>query len=128
MTDASLTTRQLASIAAIASVCHEANRAYCASLGDHSQPSWDDAPALQKESAFNGVLKIASHEITRPEQQHESWSAQKLAEGWVYGPVKDAEAKTHHCLVPFKDLPPEQQTKDVLFFSIARALLGLGAL
>lgn len=120
--------RQLATIAAIASICHEANRAYCVSIGDHSQPTWDDAPSWQKESCYTGVLKIASHEITRPEQSHESWSAQKLAEGWVYGTVKDPVAKTHHCLVPFTELPPEQQTKDVLFFSIARALLGLGAL
>jgi len=27
----------------IAKVCHEANRAYCESIGDNSQLSWEDA-------------------------------------------------------------------------------------
>lgn len=108
----------------IAAVCHEANRAYCATLGDLSQPAWADAPDWQRESAIKGVLGIRRGEITRPEQSHESWSAQKVAAGWVYGEVKDAEAKTHPCLVPYAALPPEQQAKDALFFATARALLG----
>ena len=28
----------------IAQVAHELNKAYCESLGDNSQPSWEDAP------------------------------------------------------------------------------------
>jgi hypothetical protein len=39
----------------IARVCHEVNRAYCESLGDMSQPSWEDAPQWQKDSAMLGV-------------------------------------------------------------------------
>jgi hypothetical protein len=35
----------------VARVCHEANRAYCQTLGDNSQPAWDDAPEWQKDSA-----------------------------------------------------------------------------
>lgn len=99
---------------------------FCATLGDHSQPSWSEAPAWQCESALLGVEGIAEGRITRPEQSHESWSAQKVADGWVYGEVKDAAAKTHHCLVPFNELPPEQQMKDHLFFAIASTLLGGG--
>lgn len=109
---------------AIAAVCHEANRAYCATIGDNSQPRWEDAPEWQVDSAISGVQKIASGEITAPEQSHESWSAHKFADGWKYGDVKDPEAKTHPCLVPFIALPPEQQVKDKLFFAITTTLLG----
>jgi hypothetical protein len=28
----------------IAKVCHETNRAYCETLGDNSQPPWEEAP------------------------------------------------------------------------------------
>lgn len=114
-------------IFAIAQVCHEANRAYCAAIGDDSQSPWENAPEWQMDSAVSGVQKIADGEITAPEQSHEGWSAHKLAEGWKYGEVKDPEAKTHPCLVPFGELPLEQQLKDRLFFSIAKTLLSQAA-
>ena len=53
---------------------------------------------------------------------HEAWMTDKIRHGWKFGPVKNAEAKEHPCLVPFGDLPPHQQTKDRLFQSIVRAL------
>lgn len=36
-----------------AKTAHEVNRAYCLSIGDISQPSWEDAPDWQKKSAVN---------------------------------------------------------------------------
>lgn len=104
----------------IARVCHEANRAYCQSIGDHSQVSWDDAPQWQKDSAEYGVAKAIQG--ATPEELHESWTAQKVADGWVYGEVKDAEAKTHPCMVPYADLPEAQRRKDGLFGAIVNAL------
>jgi hypothetical protein len=105
----------------IARVAHEVNRAYCQALGDTSQPTWDDAPAWQKDSALNGVRLHVSGDHG-PEASHESWMAQKIAEGWIYGEKKDPEAKTHHCLVPFNQLPREQQAKDFLFRAVVHAL------
>lgn len=104
----------------VAKVCHDANRSFCQTLGDNSQPPWEEAPEWQKDSARLGVTKHLTHPMT-PEESHQSWSDQKIADGWVYGPVKDPEAKTHPCLVPYKDLPPEQQTKDYLFGGIVAA-------
>ncbi len=99
----------------IARIAHEINRAYCASLGDDSQPAWEDAPEWQKASALVGVdMHLANPDAT-PENSHESWLAQKLADGWKYGPVKDAEKKEHPCCVPYAELPPEQKAKDYLF-------------
>lgn len=88
----------------IARVCHEVNRAYCEALGDMSQPAWEDAPQWQRDSAMMGVNLHCDNNVG-PEASHESWMAQKVSEGWVYGPVKDPEAKTHHCIVPFDMLP-----------------------
>ena len=107
---------------AIARVAHEINRAYCASLGDTSQPAWEDATEWQKSSALAGVdMHLAKPDAT-PEQSHESWLAQKLAEGWKHGPVKDAEKKEHPCCVPYADLPAEQKAKDYLFRGVVHAL------
>ena len=104
----------------VAQICHEANRAYCLAIGDDSQLPWEECPDWQKESALMGVDLHASGEDHGPEVSHESWMAQKLADGWVYGEVKDAEKKEHPCIVPFADLPVEQQAKDYIFAAIVR--------
>jgi hypothetical protein len=44
------------------------------------------------------------------------------AEGWTYGDVKDFGRKTHPTLLPFDELPTDQQLKDRLFIAIVRAL------
>ena len=108
----------------IAKVTHEANRSYCQTLGDNTQPIWADAPLWQRQSAINGVEAILSGDIRSSEQSHESWMTQKLSQGWTYGDVKDPEAKRHPCLVPFEDLPEPQKRKDYLFFAIVQALRG----
>lgn len=107
----------------IAQVCHGVNRAYCQALGDNSQVEWDEAPAWQRESARMGVdLHLMGN--FGPEASHEAWMNQKLAEGWVYGPVKDAEKKEHPCMVAFNELPAEQQAKDFIFRAVVHALKG----
>lgn len=108
--------------AELARIAHEVNRAYCAALGDLSQLAWDDAPEWQRESALAGVMLHLSNPDAGPEASHEAWMARKVAEGWQYGPTKDADAKTHPCLVPFAELPVEQQAKDFLFRAIVHAL------
>jgi len=110
----------------IAQVAHETNKAYCETIvGDYSQPSWEDAPDWQKDSAVNGVMAIQTGEIKSPMQSHENWLKEKEKEGWVYGEVKDPEKKVHPCMVPFGKLPPDQQVKDLLFFEIVSTLLKL---
>lgn len=106
----------------IARVCHEANREYCARLGDNSQLPWDMAPEWQRRSAVNGVQFHIGNPGSSASASHESWLAEKEQDGWKYGPVKDPEKKEHPCFVPFNQLPIEQQRKDVLFSSIVRAL------
>lgn len=106
----------------IARVCHEANRAYCLGLGDTSQPSWDDAPEWQKNSAIKGVEFNIANPTAPASASHDSWLEVKRADGWKFGPVKNAETKEHPCFVPYDALPDEQKRKDALFKAIVGAL------
>lgn len=105
----------------IAKVCHEANRALQSVLGEEVSPSWTDAPAYMQESILEGVAKALNGYT--PEELHESWRNFKLADGWVYGETKDAEKKTHPCLLPYEDLPETQKLKDFLFQGVVSALV-----
>ena len=106
----------------IAHVAHDANRAFCLTLGDSSQPFWYAAPEWQRDSAINGVKFHLTNPNSSPSASHENWLAQKEAEGWKYGPVKDADKKEHPCFLPYEDLPIEQQMKDYLFVNIVHTL------
>lgn len=99
----------------IAQVAHELNKAYCESIGDNSQPSWEDAPDWQKSSAVNGVTFHLLNPDAKPSHSHESWLKQKEEEGWKYGEVKDPIKKEHPCFVPYEQLPTEQKSKDFIF-------------
>lgn len=109
-------------IEAIAKVCHETNRAYCQTIGDDSQPTWENAPEWQRMSAIDGVKFRLLNPEAGPEASHENWCRQKLNDGWKFGPVKDPEKKEHPCLTLFTKLSPEQQKKDHLFLGVVKAL------
>jgi len=105
-----------------AQVAHEVNRAWCEMNGDMSQPSWDDAPEWQRKSAIAGVIFHLDHPNASDSASHNSWMEQKIADGWVYGKIKNAEAKTHPCILNFKNLPKVDQIKDALFRSTIHAI------
>jgi len=107
----------------IARAAHEVNRVFCEALGDYSQVTWDAAPEWQRASAIAGVRAVADGSATTPAGSHASWVRQKIDDGWSYGDVKDPDLKTHPCLVPYSDLPPEQRAKDSLFLAVVRGLL-----
>lgn len=106
----------------VAQVAHEINRAYCHSIGDHSQPVWQDAPQWQKDSAIHGVDFHLNNPFAGPSTSHEMWMKEKVDGGWVYGEIKDPEKKTHPCIVPYDQLPVEQQSKDYIFREIVHCL------
>jgi len=109
----------------IAKVCHEANRAFCQTLGDYSQPKWEDSPEWQKTSAINGVqfhlTHLAAGKKPKASASHDNWMKEKTENGWVYGPVKSPEKKEHPCCVPYEELPFEQRMKDYIFSAIVQA-------
>lgn len=102
----------------IADMCHSVNAAYCRSQGDNSQEEWTGAPDWQKSSAVKGVTMHLLNPAASPSMSHESWMAEKVADGWVYGEEKDEKKKTHPCMVEYDELPKEQQAKDYIFKAI----------
>lgn len=106
----------------IAKSCHEANRVWCQANGDDSQKHWQDAEQWQRDSAINGVDFRINNPDAGHDAQHNSWMKEKVDAGWVYGEIKDAEKKTHPCIVPFDELPEFQRKKDALFCAIVDAL------
>ena len=110
------------SVTQIAKICHQANKAYCESLGDASQVDWESAPDWQRNSAINGVEFVLANPYALPSASHENWLKEKLDAGWKYGPVKDTEKKEHPCCVAFSELHESQQVKDVLFRNIVLSI------
>ena len=102
---------------------HEVNRAYCALIGDTSQVPWFSAPQWQKDSALDGVTKVAAGDVAEPGDSHEAWLAHKKADGWTWGEVKDPEKKTHPSMKPFVELDRNEQLKDHLFVATAQGAL-----
>lgn len=108
----------------IATVAHEANKAYCECNGDDSQLPWNEAPEWQRNSAIAGVKFHMKNLDAQPQDSHNSWLKQKEEDGWKYGEVKDAEKKEHPCFVPYDQLPVKQQMKDYIFGAITKAMIG----
>lgn len=83
----------------IARAAHEINRAYCAAIGDGSQPAWEDAPAYKQQEVLAGVRLCIDHPPgSTAAAAHEAWTA------------------------GLAGLPREQQVKDHLFRAVVHAL------
>lgn len=106
----------------IAIVCHQANKSWCEQNNDFSQKDWEEAEDWQRDSAIKGVEFRLNNPDAGHDAQHNSWMKEKVDAGWVYGEVKDAEAKTHPCIVPFEQLPEFQKKKDALFCAVVDSL------
>ena len=100
----------------IATICHAANGALRVVLGESPSPNWIDLDSESKLSVIEGVQHALSGKTS--EELHESWCRYKEDHGWKYGPVQNAEAKTHPNLVAYDQLPESQKLKDALFKAI----------
>ncbi len=109
-------------VEAIARVAHEVNKAYCEAIGDYSHLAWPHVSAERKAHVRAGVELHLNNPNTGPSASHDAWKAHMLATGWTYGPVKDEAKKEHPCIVPFADLPKEQQIKDYIFRGVVHAI------
>ncbi len=43
---------------------------------------------------------------------HEQWAAQRVADGWTWGPQRDDATRQNPCLVPYDQLPDEEKVHD----------------
>ena len=106
----------------IAKAAHEANRGYCAAIGDPVPAPWEQASDAQRASILLGVRMHLRNPAASPSESHESWLAVKAAEGWTHGPVKDEVLKQHPCFLPYDQLPEKQRAKDHIFKAVVNAL------
>jgi hypothetical protein len=106
----------------IARICHQTNKAWCEANGDFTQKDWENAEQWQRDSAIKGVEFRIQNPDSGPDAQHNAWMKEKTEQGWIFGETKDAEAKTHPCIIPYEQLPEFQRKKDALFCAIVDAL------
>lgn len=104
-----------------ARAAHEVNNVYNAAIGDLPSPAWDALTDAQRD----GVIAGATHAIAGgdAEESHNLWLESRRAEGWTWGPIKNFEARTSPCFLPYGELPEVQRRKDALFQSIVRAVV-----
>lgn len=88
----------------IAQAAHEANRAYCHSLGDYSQPAWKFITTEGRAVTIDGVNFHLKNPDVSPKVSHENWMKRKAEQGWVYGEEKSYTKKTHPSMVPYEKL------------------------
>ena len=61
------------------------------------------------------------------ENAHDIWAAQRLSEGWTYGPQRNDQQKKHPCLVRYDELPDgEKQYDRNAALETLKAIIALG--
>lgn len=71
---------------------------------------------LQMEE--NVAKMMGPDRFTDPEEAHNSWWDAYQDMGWVYGPERNVDAKTHPDMVPFEDLGWEERIKDAVYIAL----------
>lgn len=49
---------------------------------------------------------------TLAENTHENWSAERVRQGWTYGPERNDALKQTPCLLPYNELPENEKIFD----------------
>lgn len=108
----------------IAKVIHSANRAYVDAIGGRAiNLTWEEI----REEERQGLIKAISSMIINPrtpEVSHEHWCLAREKDGWTKDLKYDYNRKTHPNMVPYDQLPFEEQFKDHLFMGIASIFYG----
>lgn len=119
-------TKQNISFSLAASVAHEAIRALqIANNEEGIALPWYDVSKDIRDSCVIGVKRVWDNPDITVEELHDSWVKTKTEQGWKYGPVRNAELKEHHCLVPYDQLSAYDKSKDLIFLNVVKAALRL---
>lgn len=102
----------------VAAALHASWYAYAVLANGEPGEPWATAPEWQKASCRDAArfhYNLHRNGIPAsewPERSHKNWLAFKARDGWTFGQVKDAEKKTHPCMVAYAALPESQRAKD----------------
>lgn len=105
----------------MAMLCHESNRVLQKLFKEEVSKPWDESTDEDRLSTFEGVEKALFGKTS--EELHESWRINKERRGWTFGEVKDSIAKTHPCMVDYKDLSDQDKAKDEMFYTVINTYL-----
>ena len=81
-------------------------------------------PYDDREEPFRSQFEAVIERQTGPnrsadaEALHEDWVRAYEKMGWVYGPVRDTEKKTHPDMVPYNELGQLERDKDEVFVAL----------
>lgn len=92
--------------------------------GDTPAP-YMPAPRDTSGVRLTGEMSALTEELAK--NTHEVWAAQRIVEGWRYGPCRDEERREHPGLVPYEDLPDSEKDYDrSTALETLRLILSLG--
>ena len=81
-------------------------------------------PYDDREEPFRSQFEAVIERQTGPsrsadaEALHEDWVRAYEKMGWVYGPVRDTQKKTHPDMVPYNELGQLERDKDEVFVAL----------
>jgi len=87
---------------------------------------WEERDEAFRQQFMKVIDKYFKNDLPTPKEAHDSWMDAYEKMGWRYGKVRDPEKKTHPDMVPFEDLPKDEQDKDAIFLAfvfLAKKLL-----
>ena len=83
------------------------------------------APRDMSAVRLDGEMSALTEDLAK--NTHEVWAAQRMAEGWRYGPRRDETRREHPGLVPYEDLPDSEKQYDrSTALETLRLILALG--
>lgn len=82
-------------------------------------------PIDTSDVVLDDIIKELGEKLAK--NVHEVWSETRIKDGWTLGDVRDDDAKTHPCLIPYEELPESEREYDRnTAFSTLRLIVKLG--
>lgn len=109
--------QKMAIIEIIAYMVNETLCGFCRSIGE-DRLSWVEMTEEARNSLRSGVIYRLANQTISLEDQHKAWLREKSRTGWVFGPNKNDELRTHPSMVAYEHLPQSERSKNEIFVSL----------
>lgn len=99
---------------------HETYRTYQRKKGATEVPTWSDLPKEEQEETRESVRILVSDPDMTGENFHALWVKNRIDRGWAYGPVYNAENKTHPLMCPYEEVSPTARSRGDVFLAMVQ--------